>query len=147
MWQRGPISIENLSSPVITARRPDPPDHLDEADAEEWRAIVGRMPADWFPRETRPILTELCQLTVIARMFNEDVKAHRERCRASARIDKEMLRLLSMRSKLAYLIASLSHKLRLTNIKRFHVDTAGRRARMAPNEATRPWDERHGHDS
>ena len=40
----------------ITAARPQPPDDLTEAQAETWRAIVNRLPGNWFGRETLPIL-------------------------------------------------------------------------------------------
>ncbi len=42
-------------------RRPDPPAELNEAAAVQWRAIVDAMPADWFPRETHPMLVQLCK--------------------------------------------------------------------------------------
>jgi hypothetical protein len=60
---------------VPSIRRPSPPNTLTEAEAAEWKAIVNRMPADWFPRETHPMLVQLCRLTVrshdIARLINK----------------------------------------------------------------------------
>jgi hypothetical protein len=46
---------------VLGNERPAPPDDLTEEEAEEWRAIVSRMPHDWFTRENRPLLAEHCR--------------------------------------------------------------------------------------
>ena len=53
----GPSGIE-------TVRRPEPPEDLTDEQATQWRAIVNRMPADHFPRETHQILTQLCRQIV-----------------------------------------------------------------------------------
>ena len=42
------------------ARAPAP-DELTAEEREEWRAIVNRLPADFFPRETWPLLAQLCR--------------------------------------------------------------------------------------
>jgi hypothetical protein len=34
--------------------RPEPPADLTEDQADEWRAVVDRLPADWFPRTADP---------------------------------------------------------------------------------------------
>lgn len=71
MGTRGPKSAASLAvtaaSPVETIKRPDPPFELTEEQAREWRAVVGRMPADWFPRETHGLLIQYCRHVVSSR--------------------------------------------------------------------------------
>ena len=63
MRQRGQKSTEAAIalahiSGLETIRRPDPPSELTDEQAEEWRAVVGRLPADWFGRETFGLLCQ-----------------------------------------------------------------------------------------
>jgi hypothetical protein len=50
MTKRGRKSAESLAirpvTPVETPPRPTPPDELNDEEAEEWLAIVNRLPAD-----------------------------------------------------------------------------------------------------
>jgi hypothetical protein len=39
-------------SAIETIARPDAPYDLTDEQSDEWWAVVNRMPADWFPRET-----------------------------------------------------------------------------------------------
>ncbi len=41
--------------------RPDAPYALTDAEADIWRGIVNRMPADWFQTETYPLLVQDCR--------------------------------------------------------------------------------------
>jgi hypothetical protein len=70
MRQRGRKSAASLSVPrgnvVEMVPRPPPPSDLTDEQAEEWKAIVGRLPAEWFPRETWPVLVQFCRHTVPA---------------------------------------------------------------------------------
>ncbi len=50
-----------------TVVRPDAPYDLTDEQVDEWRAIVARMPADWFPRETHGMLSQYCRHVVAAR--------------------------------------------------------------------------------
>ncbi len=71
MGTRGRTSAAELSvisgGGVETIRRPVPPDDLSDEQAEEWRAVVNRLPADWFPRETHGMLAQYCRHVVAAR--------------------------------------------------------------------------------
>ena len=71
MGTRGRKSSAELSiltmSTVETIMRPDAPYDLTDEQADEWRAVVNRMPADWFPRETHGMLTQYCRHVVAAR--------------------------------------------------------------------------------
>ena len=61
MGSRGRKSVAQLivANGVETMRRPVPLDELTDEQAAEWRAVVGRMPSDWFARETYPFLGPL----------------------------------------------------------------------------------------
>jgi len=56
MAKRGRKSSASLSvisgNGIEVISRPDAPVDLTDEQAAEWRAIVNRMPADWFTRET-----------------------------------------------------------------------------------------------
>jgi hypothetical protein len=74
MKQRGRRSTEALSKVVplpgiVPGTRPEPPPELTAEQAETWRAIVGRMPSDWFQPETWPLLCQLCRHTSISRLI------------------------------------------------------------------------------
>ena len=74
MAQRGRKSAASLSVvSLIADARPAPPDELAVEEAEEWRAIARRMPADWFARENHPLLSEYCRHIVRARDLAGDI--------------------------------------------------------------------------
>ena len=62
MGLRGPKSSAALEIPSVADlrgdARPEPPEDLTEEQAAEWRAVVARMPADWFHRETHGLLAQ-----------------------------------------------------------------------------------------
>src|SRR5262245_10001598 len=63
--------------------RPEPPADLTSRQAEEWRAVVGRMPSGWFKREHYGTLAAYCRHTCRA----EDVE--KELASASLATDLE----------------------------------------------------------
>ena len=75
MGARGRQSAASMavvrSGGITAIRRPDPPDVLTADQAHEWRAVVNRMPADWFPRETHALLIQYCRHVVSARNVAE----------------------------------------------------------------------------
>jgi hypothetical protein len=58
----GRPSAESLAL-VATAlpQRPEPPDYMPPEQQDQWREIVGAMPAGWFTPETWPVLRQLGQ--------------------------------------------------------------------------------------
>lgn len=52
---------------ISTVQRPDAPYDLTDEQSEEWWAVVNRMPADWFTRETHALLAQYCRHVVSAR--------------------------------------------------------------------------------
>lgn len=53
--------------------RPEPPEDLTAVQAEEWRAVVGRMPASWFKREHYGMLAAYCRHVCRARDVEKEL--------------------------------------------------------------------------
>lgn len=79
MGVRGPRSGAELAvisgGGIETVRRPEPPAELTAEQQDEWRAVVNRMPAEWFPRETHALLAQYCRHVVAARRVSQLVEA------------------------------------------------------------------------
>lgn len=76
MIQSGRRGVAALTAPVSAGvteliRRPEPPLDLTPEQSDVWRAIVDAMPADWFPRETWPLLSQYCRHTIEARRLGQ----------------------------------------------------------------------------
>jgi hypothetical protein len=71
MGQRGKKSAASLAvvkqGGITAVVRPEPSDSLTNEQAHEWRSVVNRMPADWFPRETHGMLEAYCRHVVSSR--------------------------------------------------------------------------------
>ena len=71
MGARGKQSAASMTvvrtGDVVAIPRPKPPVDLTDEQAIEWRAVADRMPADWFPRETHPLLIQYCRHIVSSR--------------------------------------------------------------------------------
>jgi hypothetical protein len=46
---------------MVPGTQPEPLDELSEEERVEWRKFTSRMPIDWFPAETWPMLAQLCR--------------------------------------------------------------------------------------
>jgi hypothetical protein len=120
MGTRGRKSAASLSvslaSPVETIARPDAPYDLTDEESQEWWAIVNRMPADWFPRETHALLTSFCRHTVNARRIAQLIAAHL----ASDPLDIDAYdQLLKMQERETRALSSLQHGCGLRSKRRF----------------------------
>jgi hypothetical protein len=138
MRQRGRPSADSLSvvAALVPSKRPPPPTELEPDAAEEWIAIADRMPADWFLRESHPLLANLCQLIVESRRVAGELAALR---RESLRDDATLQRfdqLVRLQVRLSGAIATLSTKLRLTHQSRYGKRTA---ARQEERSCAKPW--------
>jgi hypothetical protein len=114
MPKRGRKSMADLAiTPVSLGAipRPDSPYDLSDQESEEWWAVVGRMPADWFPRETHALLTNFCRHVVTARRISQLISV----TEAAEPLDIEMYdRLLRMRERETRAASSLATRLRMT---------------------------------
>ena len=121
MDQRGKKSAESMVVIEPEYIRPDPPGELTSEQASEWRAIVGRMPADWFTRETHGLLIQY-----LNHWSDEDIK------------DREYLVLLKARDTESRAMMALARSLRLTNQSRYDPATASSRGKKS-GDKRRPW--------
>jgi hypothetical protein len=143
MAQRGRKSAASLSVvSVLGNERPAPPDDLTEDEASEWRAIAGRMPADWFTRENHPLLAEYCRHIVRARDLAGDL-AKFKRFPAEVRLTTDGVQrydmLLRMADRERAALVNLATKMRLTQQSRYRADKSA--TMVKPQRAAlKPWE-------
>lgn len=93
-------------------RRPGPPaELLDDEQRQEWLAIVNRLPAEWFPRETHGLLAQYCRHVVAARRIASLV--HRVESQENLDLG-EYDKLLQMQEREGRAMSSLATRMRLT---------------------------------
>lgn len=135
MRQRGRKSAEQLSPvPLSDQQRPDPPERLSELEAEEWRTIVARMPADWFSPETWPLLEHLCGHIVSAHLIQESRRKLQDKLTSDEY--EKLTRLFDMEGKA---IGALSMKLRLAPQSRYDVTRANTAYKRNATASQKPW--------
>ncbi len=136
--RKSAASLASVPVPLAT-RRPPPPERLLEPEATIWREVVGAMPADWFTRESFPVLAAFCRHTARADMlasllanFTPDwIKVEG----GLQRLDK----LLAMAARETTTATACARALRLTQQARIQPRGAGRAMARNPGES-RPWD-------
>lgn len=115
---------------IESAKRPPPPPSLSKEAAEEWKAIVSRLPPEWFPRETHPLLVQLCRLIVrshqIAKLLETAKKLSPE----------QYMALLRSEQALSKSIATLSTKMRISQ-----QSTYDKRKRKDHVPKAQPWED------
>ena len=116
-------------SPVEAVQRPDAPYDLTDEQSEEWWAVVNRMPADWFPRETHGILSQYCRHVVAARRVAQLVAAEEAGEFDLNRYDQ----LLKMQEREGRALSSLATRLRITQQA-----TVSSKA-SKPGQNRKPW--------
>jgi len=136
-------------SPFIPRARPEPPaDLVPPEAADEWRAIVARLPAEWFTEETFGILRELCAHLAYAKQIRAGIEEIKAACVAEGKswaLDPAWSAKLSARwadhKAQTQSIATLATKLRLTNQSRYQPDKAeDERAKVAAAAGRKPWE-------
>lgn len=125
----GPSGIESV-------RRPAPPADLTDEQKVEWVAVVNRLPADWFPRETHPMLVALCCSAVSYRRLNQMVVEFEGRMEdlPSPPVMEAFDRLLKMRQREASVLSSLSTRMRISQHATYD------KTRRKPIQAATPWE-------
>jgi hypothetical protein len=141
MKQRGRKSTEALAVVrTFPDLRPAPPEDLTEEQATEWRAIVARMPGDWFPRETHATLASYCRHVCTGRMLSRFVdKFEADHLGDEECVDrlKDVLRMRETETRAA---SALARAMRLTQQSRYRADAAATAADNAgPTE--KPWED------
>jgi len=93
---------------VLVARRPDPPDHLSDEAAAEWRDVVNSLSADHFSRASHPLLEAYCRHAVAARRIDQMLQGLNEE-EGATRADYD--RLLVMHERESRALASIGVRL------------------------------------
>ena len=136
MGARGRKSAASLavaSRPVEVVQRPDAPYDLTDEQSEEWWAVVNRMPADWFPRETHGMLSQYCRHVVAARRVAQLI-ADRE-AQVGALDVEEYDRLLKMQEREGRAISSLATRMRISQQATVRAEQARK-----PSQVRKPWE-------
>lgn len=135
MGQRGRRSAASLSvipsSVVEIVPRPEPPDELTDEQAGEWRAIVNRLAADWFPRETHSVLAQYCRHVVAARKVAQLIEAVEQ----APTVDvAEYDTLLRMQEREGRALSALATRMRLTQQASYDA------AKKKPSQSRKLWE-------
>lgn len=135
MGKRGPQSAAALevAKPVEveTVQRPDAPYDLTDEQAEEWWAVVNRLPADWFPRETHGLLSDYCRHVVRGRKISQMIEA----AQGEEPVDIDRLdKLYKMGERESRAASSLATRMRITQQA-----TSSHRAQKPPMVVKKPW--------
>jgi hypothetical protein len=115
MGTRGRVSSAALTvvgaSEIESVERPQAPAELTPEQKGEWYAIVNRMPADWFPRETHSMLAQYCRHIVRARRLGQLL----DKAESAEDFDvKEYRDLLRSEEEQSRAISSLATKMRIS---------------------------------
>ncbi len=136
MGKRGRRSTASLSivplGDLLARGRPKAPKELTPEQAVEWEAIVHRLPADWFPRESHGLLVEYCRHVIRARKIArliERLERHRD-----VDID-EYSKFCKMGERESKSIALLATKMRISQ----HSTYSARKKKGTT--ASRPWED------
>ena len=136
MKQRGRQSAASVAvigaGGIETVRRPDPPRDLSDEQAEEWRAVVNQLPADWFPRETHQLLAQYCRHVVAGRRVAQLIASEE----SAEEFDVERYdRLLKMQEREGRAMTSLATKMRMSQQATYD------REKKKPRQVSKPWQE------
>jgi len=129
-------SIASLSAANVVGlpERPEPPSFLSEPESAIWRDVVATKPADWFLRDSQPILAQYCKAIVLHRSLS----ANLDKIDVSIAEPKEIEKLVSMVCKVSTLASNLATKLRLTQQSRYTPQSASTAAKK--NGPVKPWE-------
>lgn len=135
MGSRGRTSSAALSVKAATVveaiQRPDAPYDLTDEQSEEWWAVVNRMPADWFPRETHAMLAQYCRHVVRARRIAQLLNA----AESAKDFDvKEYRDLLRSEEEQSRAIASLATRMRISQQATYD------KSKAKPSAPRKPWE-------
>lgn len=141
MMQRGRRSVAALTAPAaegvtVLVERPEPPLDLTPEQSDVWRHIVDGLPADWFPRETWPLLSQYCRHTVEARRLGQLIDQECARPDLDVRNYGELLKLQRQESGALKILAA---SMRLAQ-QSSRTDGAAATAKRGARTVKRPWE-------
>jgi hypothetical protein len=133
-----------METVVALPERPEAPSHLVEDEAQLWREVVATKPADWFARDSQPLLAAYCQAVVMHRtlmlMWHGTIDALKNPDDAKKQVSALMSvkDLQGMVTKTAGSVAALATKLRLTQQSRYTPQAASTASKKSG--PLRPWE-------
>lgn len=137
MKQRGRKSAAEASVTQLGERRPAPPEDLNDFQKQLWRDVVDTRPADWFRKDTYPLLRgytkHAWQADEIDKLLSERFDSEDPEERA------EIEDLLKARERESRAMMALARSMRITQQSNYDPKTAAR-AKEAPSK--RPWEKR-----
>jgi hypothetical protein len=129
----------SIVQPLPGQKRPEPPSELTDEQADEWRAVVDRLPPDWFPRESHALLIAYCRHVVKARVIegwiNDVGWEGVDTDEGLRRFDK----LTAMAEREGRAISSLATRMRLSQQSRYAHKTANAKA-ADPKASQKQWE-------
>lgn len=126
------LEIVSATGPIEAMDRPDAPYDLTDEQSAEWWAVVNRLPADWFPRETHAMLADYCRHVVKSRRISQLV-AEAEK---GDEIDVTVLdKLYKMAERESRAISSLATRMRMSQQA-----TSTHRADKGTKGVRKPWE-------
>mgnify|MGYP006935480727 CR=1 FL=1 len=136
MGTRGRVSAASMeiagAQTVQKVQRPDAPYDLTDEQTDEWWAVVNRLPADWFPRETHGLLAQYCRHVVAARRVASLITAM-EKAGGDLNI-ADYDRLMKMQEREGRAMSSLASRMRI-NQQSTRSDKTKK-----PLQMERPWE-------
>jgi phage terminase small subunit len=132
-----------METVVALPERPEAPSHLTDDEAQLWREVVATKPADWFGRDSQPLLAAYCQAVVMHRQLSAMWHAAIERSKGDE-LNERLAALASIKdlngmlTKTAGSVAALATKLRLTQQSRYTPQAANTASKKAA--PLRPWE-------
>ena len=131
--RKSAASLEVVPPVAVEAvERPDAPYDLTDEQAEEWWAVVNRLPADWFPRETHALLTEYCRHVVKSRRIAQLIAD----AESAEEVDIDTLdKLYKMAERESRAISSLATRMRISQQA-----TSTHRANKGTRGVRKPWE-------
>lgn len=126
------LSIANVAS---LPERPAAPDFLSEPESCVWQETVATKPAEWFQRDSHPMLAQYCKAVVLHRSLSEKL----DRIDIAEAEPKDLEKLVSMVCKVSSLSAALATKMRLSQQSRYTPDKAAT-ANRKNGGPVKPWE-------
>jgi hypothetical protein len=122
---------------VEIVTRPAPPTDLTGEQGDEWRAVVNRMPADWFQRETHALLSQYCRHVVSARRISQlidQMLKPADEGETDPFNFEDYDRLIKMQEREGRALSSLATRMRLTQ------QTTYDKSKKKPAGGRKPWE-------
>jgi hypothetical protein len=134
--QRGRKSLAAVGGAVALIERPDAPLDLTPEETDVWHDTVEALPADWFPRETHPLLVQWCRHTVASRRVSQLIDAAYSRDEVDVGELKDLLRMQAQETAALKAMASAMRISQQASYSHRSADTA----KSKRVTVTRPWD-------